>query len=132
MAKVVKKDIVRDVGLPTFADFRVMHMPDGNDREDGPRGAEIVEAIQPTYTQDGLGDWCYQGHMIQGTGPDYPALSMSDLRYRDLSIKPGKRYFDPLQGLPPRGIIREITDPSDDLNRIGGETEVPGDFGAKK
>jgi len=120
MAKISKSNAQFESGRSTFADLKAENPITGE--RSLVKGAEIVDAIQPEYTADGYGDWCYQGHMIQGLGAsDYPALSLSDLRYPEWNIPGGKGYFDPLQGLPPRGIIREVTDPSDDYNRIGGE-----------
>ena len=121
MSKITKGNPEVEIGRKDFANYKSENPITGE--RDLVDGAEIVDAVQPTYTSDGYGDWCYQGHMIQDVGKsDFPALSLSDLRYPEFNIKPGKAYYDPLQGLPPRGVIREIGDPDDDYAEISGES----------
>jgi hypothetical protein len=108
------KDLPDEKGFPTFQGRR-RFMSAKEQAESYPKGAIIVEAEQPEY------GWEFCGHMVQPPGTDYPAQSSSDRRYQEFNIPDQKTYFDPIQGLPVRGVIRQVADESDDFNKVGGE-----------
>lgn len=111
----ISKDVPDVSGFPAFQG-RARFLTPKERFKSYPAGTGIIEATEPE--NGGL----VSGYMVQGPGADYPAQSSSDRRYPEFNIPDSEAYFDPIQGLPPRGVIRQVRDEGDDLNKVGGES----------